>query len=241
MARKSKKRREREEAEREELLAPDAFEAHEGDWSSWLEGNLRWLVLGLVAILVGIVGFETMRDSSAAASGEETRALIEVVDTYRDAVSLQEIFTATTAAANQKRYVEAREKLDLSGLSGPRAALAKLYDADLALEAGEPEVALDGFEAYLSSATPKDPIRFFALEGKGYALEALGRDDEALETFRAIAQMPRFSDFGQSHAARVLAANGDVAGAKETYEAIVAREPASPLKTFAEQQLLSLD
>lgn len=245
MARKGKKRRMREEAEREELLAPDAFEESGKTVTPWLERNFRWVAGALAAALIGIIGFEYTRQSGSAVAAETTRVLIEGTDAYRDAVGLQAVVTTTTAEAREAALSEARTAI-APALQAPGAAgaLAHLYDADLARRLGEHEAAVEGYDTYLAASGAKkgfDPLRFVAVEGKGMALEAAGRLDEALEQYRALEAMERFDDFGAMHVARILAAKGDVDGAKAAYDRVLAREPASPLASEAEQKRSALD
>lgn len=244
MSRQSKKRRQREEAEREELLAPDAFVAKGATWSSWLEKNIKLIIGGLVLALLGIVGVEIFRQSQQSSAADATGDLIHGVEAYADSVSLQTVLTATTADGPREGWRDAREALRPAlAEDRPAAAraLARLYDADLARRLGELQQALAGYGAYLEQAEPSDPFRYFALEGQGYAHEAAGDLDLALAAFEKASQLERFTDYGLKHVARVKTKTGDTDGAKAAYEAIVARDPASPLKGFAEQQLALLD
>lgn len=244
MARQSKKRRKQEEVEREELLAPDAFEAGGEQVTPWIERHFKSIAIAVGAALVLVAAVELTRQTSSAANAAGTLALVEGTDAYRDAVSIQSVFSSTTAEGRAETLREARAKFAgaLEG-SGGAATLAYLYDADLARRLGDHEAALKGYERYLS-ATSKlkfDPLRFFALEGKGMAHEAAGQTDAALDAYRKLEAMGAYADFGSMHVGRVLAAKGDVAGAKTAFEKVVAREPASPLRADAEQQIAALD
>jgi hypothetical protein len=246
MSRQSKKRRRKEEAAREELLAPDAFEAQGATWSSWLEKNLKLVAGALGAVLLTVVAVEIVRSSSEGTAAVHTGELIDAVDAYREAVRGDPGSVATSTgsegadAALREARAELRGVLDGDGGEDLKA-LAQLYDADLARRLDAHDAALDGYDAYLAAAGPDDPFRFFALEGKGYAHEARGDLDAAAAVFEEVASMARFGDYGLKHLARVRRAQGDVEAAKAAYEKIVAREPASPLKDFAEQQLGFLD
>ena len=44
-------RKKRKDAEAEELLAPDAFETAGGAGVSWLESNIKWVLLAAIVIL----------------------------------------------------------------------------------------------------------------------------------------------------------------------------------------------
>lgn len=244
MSRQSKKRRQQEEAEREALLAPDAFEERGSAWSTWAERNLKFVLGGLVAALVLVAMFELFRSSGSQSAEEHTQALIEALDAYREAVSLQNVLTSTIASEHEKRFRDARSKLAAVLADGPPdavASLARLYDGDLARRLGEHGAAIKGYDQYLGSTGPGDDLVFFALEGKGYALEAQGKADEALSIFRRIEGMETYADFGLKHVARILLAKGDTDGAKAAFKKIIERDPASLFKDFAEQQLATLE
>ena len=244
MSRESKKRRRREDAQREQLLAPDAFEAQGATWTGWLQKNLKLVLAGLGGVLVLIVVLEVVRTQGQSTSAEHTEQLMEAADTYQGAVSLEAIVTSTSAELEQRRYTEAQSKLQgLVTDDAPESIrqLAGLFHADLARRAGELKRAVEGYDSFLASAGPDDALRYFAEEGRGYALEADGQLDEALGAFRKVEAMDRYRDFGLKHVARILRKKGDVEGARDAYEQIVARVPESPLKDFAEQQMATLD
>lgn len=246
MARKSKRRRQQEEAEREELLAPDAFEAQGTTVTPWLERNFKFIAAALVLALGGVAVWELTRASGDSAASTHTRALIDATDAYAEAVGVQSVFSSTTAEARRSRIASARARLDEGELRTAPAgvgALAALYEADLARRQGDYDAALAGYDAYLAEteALEEDPLRYFALEGRGYALEGAGRLDEALEAFRRIEAMPSHADFGAFHVGRVLTRQGDTAGARAAFERVTGKVPTSPLAEEAERKLAALD
>ena len=246
MSRQSKKRRQQEQAEKEELLSPDAFVQQGTGWATYVQKHFALILGGLGALLLAIIAAEYMASSSQSAASADTAALIQAVDEYQEAVYLNAILTSTSSFGDQKRYTKARDGFStiLNGASSPPAGvkgLASLYDASLALRLGLFDEALTGYERYLNETAEPDTISYFALEGKGYALEGLERLDEALAVFQKIEVMDRFSDFGLKHVARVLLKKGDSSGAKAALQQIVDRDPPSPLREFAEQQLAQLE
>ncbi|MEO1227622.1 MAG: hypothetical protein AAFZ18_01865 [Myxococcota bacterium] len=244
MSRKSKKRRAQEEAEREELLAPDAFESQGRTWAQWFEKNMPFVLGGLGGVLLLIIVFELVATSGQGAAAAQTRELVTALDQYRDSLSLQAVLTSTDAEARGRELKKARAKLApvISNGSAPPdlVRLARLYDADMARRLGLYREALAGFDAYLEGSPELDELGFFALEGKGYALEAKGDNAAALKVFERLASTERWSDYGLKHVARVRQSQGDLAGARTAYEKIIGQDPASPLKDFAEQQLAAL-
>lgn len=243
MSRRSKKRRAEEQAQQEELLAPDAFEQQGATWTRVFEQNFA-IVLGvLVIFLVGIVAFEMTTSSNAQAASDETAKLMEGVEAYESAVRFA-VFTTTTAEAYEAKYEEAHQEfapaLSLNA-GAPARELGLLYDADLQRKAGRYEAAIKDYDEYLAGAKPDDPLRFLAFEGKGYAWEATSDLDKALEAFQSLAGIPEYNDFGYKHVARVLLKQGDVTGAKEALQSIIDRDTPSVFKQFAESQLEKLE
>ncbi len=114
---------------------------------------------------------------------------------------IADIFQGALPESEIKRFAEAL--LKLAGGSMPQADL--LADARAALEAGQPDVAADGFSALLN----EDPENPEAWGGLIRALLALGDEDQAAD---ALAQVPpKLTDHAEiagARAALTLAAEG---------------------------------
>ncbi|MBX2811256.1 MAG: hypothetical protein KTR25_05580 [Myxococcales bacterium] len=242
MSRRSRKRREKEQAEQEALLAEDAFVQQGSTWVTVLEKHIVLVIAAIVTVLVTVVIVESLRATSNKVSSEQTVALMEGVQAYEGAIRFA-VVTSTSPEEHKKTYETARDTLAAARTVDMPAirSIGLLYDADLARRGGLLDEAVDTYDQYLAITPESDPLRFYALEGKGYALEALGRLDDALSAFRLLAEITEFDDFGNKHVARVLLEQGDALGAKSALTNIVNRRQLSLFRDFAEKQLGELD
>lgn len=235
----------RKKKEKEELLAPDPFMAKAEQTTQWVQRNLVWLLGGLALVLGGIGAAKAMTAGSERTASEMTVKLNEAVGAYQEAVGFQKVFTATSSEALVTGYRAAKGKFSDFRAEYPSqeaTRLAGLYEAELARRLGEHEGSIRLYETYVDAAGPNDPLVFAAIEGVGYALEGAGKLDDALAKFKLLEQrQPFMRDYAQKHQARVLEAQGNRAQALEIYRELVAREPASPLKSFAEDRVRALE
>ncbi len=233
-----------EQAAADELLAPDPFLERARSAADWLQKNIRVVVGVGVAVLAGIVIVDLLRDSSESDAATVTRDLSAAIEAYQKATDLPTILTTTVAAKVDKGYQDALTQLESFRSKNPNfagARLARLYEAELLRRLRRNADAATAYQEYLSKATDADPLLFLALEGMGYALEDDAKLDEALAQFDALAQrQPFLKDTALRHKGRVLEKKGDNAGAKAAYQAIVDMEPASSLKSFAEDRVRAL-
>lgn len=237
--RKTKKKK-----EQEELLADDAFLQKGTEGAGWFEKNFKLVLAGIAVVLVGVLVAQMMSAQTARANAEVTSKLNEAVDAYREATGLQKVLTSTAPESLKKEWQKVHDQLSelrAANQSHGAAKMAALYQADLARRLEKFDAAVGLYDEYLSTAKKDDSLRFFALEGAGYALEGAGKDDEAIARFDELAKTQAFyKDYALKHKARVLEKKGDDAAAIAAYEAIVEMDPASPLKSFAENRLKAL-
>jgi putative thioredoxin len=114
---------------------------------------------------------------------------------------IADIFQGALPESEIKRFAEAL--LKLAGGSMPAADL--LADARAALEAGQPELAADGFSALLS----QDPENPDAWGGLIRALLAMGDEDQAQDALaQAPAKIADHAEVAGARAALALAAEG---------------------------------
>ena len=227
----------------EELLAPDAFLENAQKGEAWFERHFKALIAGLVLILAGIWGVQMLGAHREAEASKITHRLNEAVTAYQEATGLQKVLTSTSPEALKRDVQKVHDQLaDLRAAhpeAGP-ARMAALYQADLARRLEKYDEAVTLFDVYLSKSGSNDPLRFFALEGAGYALEGAGKLDDALARFKTLESEDFYKDYALKHEARVLEEKGDTAGAMTAYQAIVDMDPASALKSFAENRLKAL-
>jgi tetratricopeptide (TPR) repeat protein len=112
--------------------------------------------------------------------------------------------------------------------AGSRSGALSSYLAGNAyLRAGSPEKAVPLLQAATENLDRGSPAGAFALEALGYAQEAQGRPDLALDAFTALSQVvePRFRLEGLLGRARALSSQGKEEAAQEAREAALAEFP----------------
>jgi len=113
-------------------------------------------------------------------------------------------------------------------------------------ELGKIDEAQAAYKAFLDKSK-SSPLRFVALEGLGYTLEAKGDLDGALARFSEMDPDPAKpgSGLGEEralwHQGRIYTAKGDKAKAVEALKKLVADYPTSALKASAEDRLAALE
>jgi tetratricopeptide (TPR) repeat protein len=228
-----------------EAIAPDPVFDNLKKASDALQKNLKIVAVVTALLLGGVLAFQLINASSERGAAEVTTKLSEAVKAYDEATDPQKVLTTTVAGALDADYEKARAKFaELSKEhSGSGAAqLAKLYEADLARRLRKPADAEALYKEYVQSAKPGDTLLFVALEGAGYALEDQNKLDEAADYFSRIGEGSTafYKEYGLKHKARVLEKKGDKEGAKAALQAIIAIEPPSSLRPFAEERVKSL-
>jgi tetratricopeptide (TPR) repeat protein len=237
----------RKKEESVELIAPDPVLDSLKKSAGWVEKNMKPIVGGFAAILVAVLGYEYFVSKTERDASVVTTKLTEAVRSYEEAMEPSKILSSTVAGALDKDYEKAREKFSAISKEHPGSGasrLAKLYEADLARRLGKHADAEALYKSYIAEAKNDDVLLFLAIEGAGYALEEQGKLDEAIAMFGKLGDdgtSTRFyKDYGLKHKARILEKKGDTAGAIAAYQSIVAMEPASDLKGFAEDRMKSL-
>lgn len=238
------KKQQQEDVVVQQDLAPDPFLERANAYAGAVEKNLRIiLVVGGLALAGGVISLFVGRSSERSASAR-TLELSKAIEAYNEAVDPSKTFTATVTAVVVKQAQDAMPKFDglVSGKDAV-ADLSKLYLADLARRAQDHAKAETLYREYLKAAGPKDPLRFTATEGLGYALEAQGKLDEALAELTKLADIgdKAFADLALTHQARIKEAKGDKAGAAELYRALLDKHAESKYRDLAEQRLATLE
>jgi hypothetical protein len=134
------------------------------------------------------------------------------------------------------------DKLDKDKHSTQVAKRAELARAGVLFDLGRFADAEAAYKKFLEGAGENDPLRFLGREGVGLCLEAQGKLDEALASFKDLE--PKGGDFYRDRAlydqARVLVKKGDKKGAEAAYRDILAKVPKTNLKDEVEAQLGNL-
>lgn len=176
---------------------------------TWAQENSQVLILGLVSLAVVI---------AASVYYVNYRAGLEEGATTQLESIHQTIGMGQTEPAKQQldQFLEEFGDTDL-------AAEARLLLGQLHLDDGNAELALSVLEPATSSL--RRPISVQAAFLKGAALEELERWEEAEETYLEIANASDMSfqiNEALAAAARIRATNGDLEGAAELYQELLA-------------------
>lgn len=125
-----------------------------------------------------------------------------------------------------------------------------LFRAGIYFDLGKYAEALSQYQSFVAQSGLGDGAEVpVAREGIGLALEAQGKLDEALASYKAIAEVPAdpkarvgyYFDRALAAQARVLLRKGDKKHAAELLKAVLSKVPTTPLKDDIETQLAQID
>jgi tetratricopeptide (TPR) repeat protein len=227
-----------------ELRAPDAFQRVGGVARRWLEQRrlvaLVAAVLVVVAALVaGVVSsLSNRREQQAARNlGVALKSLDRPVgepipgDEEKPFASQKDKDQALTSALTPFRA-------EYAGTLPAATAALPLGDAELRL--GQADGALPHFTDFLGHTSSKQILRVSALEGEGYAWEAKGQLDQALDAFQRMSKEDAggfLAGMGLYHRARILVLQGKKLEAAQAFQELVAAKPGTPAATLAQDRL----
>ena len=179
--------------DRKELKKPDEFQIIAGRVMGWVAAHQKPVVVGLVVAAVLVLGAWA---ASSWSSSRESKAGGELAT----ALELQSRPIASEVQPPQPGIEtfpskEERQKAALAALEKVRAGYPRSTAADTAqaeigfleLKDGDAAGAQAALQEFLKSASKDHPLRAFAQESLGYALEAQGKLDEARSAFAALA------------------------------------------------------
>jgi tetratricopeptide (TPR) repeat protein len=234
------------EMTRKDMKEPDQFQAAAGEAASWLQGHRRTAVFGggaAALVLVVALIVSAVRERSAAGAGALLSEVYKAAGGEISSVPLPGLPGPffPTDAARQKAVVEAAARL-LAEYPGSRAAvLGALAKGDAHLRLGEWDAAATAYQAYLGAAGTGDALRFGALEGLALVAEAKGNTEGALSAWTRLAtEVPAQSDRADLEKARLLAAAGKTAEARQLLSGFGEAHKASPLAAEAADRLSKL-
>ena len=241
-----------EKAIRNELKQPDSFQRVGGEARDWLADRQKWVAGAVVVVLVVGLGLSISHYLSDRREAKAAVGLGEALEPLSRPVAAdgQELPGLQGAKPSFKSDTEKDEAL-IQSLGrfrdqNPKSEAAKgatLAQAQAEYRLGRYEPALQGFDLFLKDADSNDPLRANALEGRGYALEALGRTDEALKAFEALAQATTgdyLKGMGLYHQGRILAAAGKKAEAAKRFAQIHVEAPGSAAARIGKERLALL-
>ncbi len=189
----------------------------------WLAENLKPLGLmagGVLLVAAAGIGWSTYTRGQSAAAGEELAAVLE--DGTDDPAALAVAYRAV-ADAHAKT---------------PAAAWARIGEGKALYQQGEWEQARAAYRAALE-ASDDEVVRWLALEGISYSLEAEKSYDQALEQLEALRGLdPSIAPIAGYHQGRILAKQGKVGEAKTKLDAVLneLKEADAPLLPYTQEQ-----
>ncbi len=208
-----------EKMTKQELSAPDAFQLYGAEASDWLMKRSQIIstvaaVLVVGGLIAALVQYFNNRSEEAAAKqlGQTLETLERPVV---EGVALQ-------PAAGELPPFKSEEERDTTTVTELTKFRAEHKGTDAALTAalplgkaqyrlGKHDDALATFGEYTKEAPKGSPLLLSAYEGLGYAHEAKGQLDQALEAFKQMGQAEAgefMVGMGQYHQARILVAQG---------------------------------
>jgi hypothetical protein len=234
------------EMTRKDMKEPDQFQVAAGEAASWLKGHGRTAALasGLAAlVLVVVVVVGVLRDRSATAAGALLSEVYKAAAGEISSVPLPGLpgpFFADDAA-RQRAVLAAAGRVVAEHPSSRAAALAALAAGDAHLRLAEWDAATASYQTYLASAPKEDSFRFGALEGLALVAEGQGQADAALAAWTRLGlEVPSQSDRADLEKARLLAAAGKKAEARQLLGGFGEAHKGSPLTGEASDRLAKL-
>ena len=230
-----------------ELRAPDAFQRVGSVARRWLEQR-RIVVLGaavlvvVAALVAGVVSSLASRRSQQAARGlgQALKALDRPVG---EAIPGDDQKPYTSQAEKDQALVAALTpfRTEFAGTLPAATSALPLGDAELRL--AQSDGALPHFADFLARSTAAQLLRVSALEGEGYAWEAKGEFERALDAFDSMSRDDAggfLAGMGLYHRARILVLEGKKMEAAQAFEEVVTGKPGTAAATLAQDRLALL-
>jgi predicted negative regulator of RcsB-dependent stress response len=189
----------------------------------WLQDNLKplGLMAGGVLLVAAIgIGWSTFTRGQDAAAGAELVAVLE--GDADDAATLANAYAAVA---------EAHAKT-------PAAAWARIGEGRALYAQDQWEQSRAAYQAALDSSD-EEAVRWAALEGIAYTLEAEKSYDQAIEQLEALRELDRnIAPIAGYHQGRILVAEGKLDEAKAKFDGVLneLRQADAPLLPYTQEQ-----
>jgi predicted negative regulator of RcsB-dependent stress response len=238
---------------RKELKREDEFVTFWHHVYEWMRGSTQPILIGLAVAAVVILGSSLWTNHKDKREAEATRMLSQAMRIYStDLTSDEEMGKKLTAEDGVPRFktAEDRRKTTLEELGqiqskfGATGAAreAQLVRAGVLFDGGLYDDAISAYGDFLAATESDNKMRMLAREGRGYALEAKGQLDPALDEYRKLETEGAdvYKDRAQYHEARIFEKKGDKAGAEKLYKAILEKNPQTALRDDISNRLAAL-
>lgn len=227
-----------------ELRAPDAFQRVGGVARKWLEQRR---MLALIAAILVVIGALVAAVVSSLAGRREQHAARDLGAALK---TLDRPVGEPIPGDDEKPFASQPEKdqalvaaltpfrSEYSGTLPAATAALPLGAAQLRL--AQPDGALSHFGDFLGRAPSTQVLRVSALEGEGYAWEAKGELDRALDAFERMGREDAggfLAGMGLYHRARILILQGKKTEAAQALQELVTAKPGTAAATLAQDRL----
>ena len=232
---------------RKDMKEPDAFQAVASQAAAWIVARRKPVVVAgaaVVAVVVIAAVVLSIQSVRGANAGKAIAALLETVNAPVIATPPAG-YTGKTfpdEAARLRAVVEQAGPVIASFGTTEGGSVAILARGDAHFGLKEWDAAAKDYDQFLAVSAKDDNLRFSALEGLALVAEAKGDTAAALAGYERLAkEAPRFADRADLERARLLAAAGKAAEAKELLGKFAANHKESPLAGDAAQRLAQLE
>jgi tetratricopeptide (TPR) repeat protein len=209
-----------EKTTKQELRAPDAFQLYGAEASDWLMKRSQIISTAVAVLIVGgliaaLVQYFSNRTEERAS--KQLGQTLEVME--RPVVEGSAPLQAPPGEEPPFKTPQEKDQAIVKALGdfraqnkGTNAALtAALPLGKAEYRLGNHDGALAAFDEFIKGADKNDPLLVSAYEGQGYAHEAKGQLDQALEAFKGMAKVEAgeyLQGMGLYHQARILVQQG---------------------------------
>ena len=231
-----------EKLDRKALKRPDEFQVVAGRSMTWMIAHKTELMLGLGAVVLaslvawGVSAYNSSRENNAGGALDQAIEL-ETRPIAGDPMVPPGVETFPSKAERTKAALADLDKVhtDFPTTRAGKTALAE--SGFLKQGAGDNAGAVQDLQSYLAQdGQSDDTLRPFATESLGYALEGLGKLDDAKAAFAKLADQgePARAAYQQARIA-LLQGKPD---AKQQLEQVAKDYPKDPVGQEAEQRVL---
>lgn len=229
-----------QKVDRKELRKPDEFQVRAGQAMDWMIVHQRQLLLAIGALVVIAVGAGAAAAYASSREAKAGAALSEALELNARPIAGEAppqpgVESFPSKEERQKALIAALEKVrtDRAGTTAALTATAQVGFQKL--KAGDPAGATQPLQQFLVSAGKDHPLRMFATESLGYALEGQGKLEDARATFAKLTEAGA-PDRAAYQAAR-LALVENKPDAKAALAAVAKEYPKDPVAMEANQRL----
>ncbi|MCP4502739.1 MAG: tetratricopeptide repeat protein [Deltaproteobacteria bacterium] len=238
------KRIEEEAAELEEKGVQDEFQAKGFEMAEWAQTHSSTILAALgILVVIGLgIGFNTLNIN--ASNMDAADAFNKGIEAYRaplgDAPALLTggkkgglTFKDEKARSTESRTRFEKVAADFNG--NEVAKVANLYIGHSSMRLEDYDRAIEAYQVFLKATDNADSLRFAALEGLAYSLEAKGDSKAAVARLEELVALPGTlnEDIALMKLGRIYKKGGNDEQAKKAFQKIVDEHSTSPLKSKA--------